>query len=79
MAFSRNAREYLERKGLLRSHAMPAPRLHVDGLKVHGLPLSKPLPQQGVLEQYEGEEPPDRGIAKPWPNQVEPYGEDRDT
>lgn len=76
MAFSRNAQEYLERKGLVNTVWPPRPRLDVSSLLVNSLPLGKPEPTQYVLERYEGWTPPDRGMTKPWPNQVDDYGQD---
>jgi hypothetical protein len=79
MAVSRNALEYLERKGLVNAAAWPPrPRLAVTDLLVNVLPAGKPDPTQEVLVQYEGVggETPDRGAARPWPNQVSEYGED---
>ena len=70
MAFSRNAREYLERKGFLAPSPQPGPRLNLDDLLVHTLPVGRPLPGQGPLLDWEGQTPPDRGSARPWPNQT---------
>lgn len=76
MIVSRNPVEYLKRKGLVDEPARPSPRLDVDALLVHTIPLtSPPRPTQAVLETFEGEPPPDRGTARPWPAQLEPNPE----
>ncbi len=70
MAISRSPREFLERAGLLRATIPPNSRLAVTDLLIHKIPLSNPPgPLQGILQEYEGEPPPDRGIAVPWPDQ----------
>lgn len=74
MAFSRNPTEYLERHGLVNASWPPRPRLDVTSLKVNVLALGKPYPKQAVLEDYES--PADRGVSKPWPDQVGEYGRD---
>lgn len=72
MAVTRNPVEYLRRKGLLMEHARPKPRLDVRALRVHTIPVADPpYPQAGVLTQFEGAPPPDRGLARPWPGQTE--------
>lgn len=72
MAVSRNPVEYLKRHGLVDEPARPRPRLDVNALLVHTIPLSSPpKPTQKVLEGFEGDPPPDRGTARPWPSQLE--------
>lgn len=72
MAASRNPVEYLKRHGLVDEPARPRPRLDVEALLVHTIPLSSPpRPTQLVLEGFEGDPPPDRGAARPWPSQTE--------
>lgn len=71
MAVSRSAIEYLERAGLVESSWVARPRLDVSSLLVHGIPLGRPDPKQSFLEGYEGRPRPDRGSARPWPNQAE--------
>lgn len=72
MGVSKNPTEYLRRKGLLDAPARPRPRLDVDALLVHTMPLkSPPHPTEGVLTQYEGVPSPDRNITRAWPGQTE--------
>jgi hypothetical protein len=80
MVTSRNPQEFLERSGLADARVPPRPRLAIGELLVHTLPLDAPMPEQGVLEVYEGNapdtQPVDRGAAKPWPNQVDNHGQE---
>lgn len=73
MTISRNAREYLERNGLTSLRPATRPRLAVRDLLVHAVPLAAPAPLQTALLGYEGvvddTQLPDRGAARPWPNQ----------
>lgn len=70
MATSRSSREFLERRGLVRANVPPEPRLDVSELLIHTVPLTTPpQPAQEVLRELEGEPPPDRQEARPWPNQ----------
>lgn len=69
MALSRSAVVFMGRAGMHPNLPAPAPRLAVDGLLVHTVPLDAPAPAQATLLAYEGEPPPDRGEAKPWPDQ----------
>lgn len=72
MVVSRNPVEYLRRHGVVPEPARPRPRLDVQALLVHTVPLrSPPRPAQRVLETFEGRRPPDRGVARPWPAQQE--------
>lgn len=70
MIVSRNPVEYLKRHGLVLEPARPSPRLDVNALLVHSIPLrSPPKPTQKVLQEFEGDPIPDRGTARPWPTQ----------
>lgn len=70
MEISRNPVEYLRRHGLVDEPARPKPRLDLHRLLVHTVPLSSPpLPTAGILRGFEGDTPPDRGDARPWPGQ----------
>lgn len=72
MALSRNPVEFLRRNGLVDEPPRPNPRLDLRALRVHTYPLSAPpKPAAAVLVEYEGHPPPDRGGARPWPNQLE--------
>lgn len=72
MIISRNAVMFLKRKGLTFEPARPRPRLDLKALLVHTVPLaSPPKPVQGVLQTYEGDPSPDRGISRAWPGQTE--------
>jgi len=72
MAVSRNPVEYMRRKGLVVENARPKQRLDIRALLVHTIPLANPpKPVEGVLTQFEGAPPPDRGLARPWPGQTE--------
>jgi hypothetical protein len=72
MSISRNPVEYLRRHGLVNEPARPRPRLDIEALLVHSIPISDPpMPQTKVLEPFEGDPPPDRGTARPWPGQTE--------
>lgn len=66
---SRNPQEFLERYGLSRAHFVPRPRLNLGDFKINSLPLQDPLPEPSIRQEYEGEPPPDRGLAHGWPNQ----------
>lgn len=71
MAISRSAHEYLARTGIVEASNSPGPRLDVDEVLVHRVPIpSPPLPSQDILRSYEGDPSPDRGASKPWPGQV---------
>lgn len=70
MEISRNPVEYLRRKGLVTEPARPRPRLDISALLVNTIPISDPpKPLALVLQGYEGEPSPDRGITRPWPGQ----------
>jgi hypothetical protein len=70
MAQSRTALDYVRRKGLSIEALRPRPRLAVDELLVHSVPLaSPPMPSQTVLRMGEGDTPPDHGLSVPWPGQ----------
>lgn len=70
MAVSRSALEYLRRRGLIEDGLRPRPRLAIEDLKVHTVPLSSPpMPSMPVLQDFEGMPPPDRGASRPWPGQ----------
>lgn len=71
MATSRSALDYLRRIGLAPGeHLRPRPRLNISELLIHTVPLtSPPLPATGTLRSLEGDPPPDRGAARPWPGQ----------
>jgi hypothetical protein len=70
MANSRSPREFLERRGIVPAHVPPRPRLDIRDLLVNTEPLDvPPEPEQKVLRQLEGEPPPDRQEARPWPDQ----------
>lgn len=72
MATSRSALEFLRRNGVVEAPARPSPRLAVCDLLVHFVPHpSPPGPPAGVLRRYEGDPPPDRGAARPWPSRQE--------
>jgi hypothetical protein len=68
MARSRSPWIFLNRSGIVPETLRPAPRLNVDQLLVHTVPLrSPPQPVPEVLRQYEGDPPPDRGQTRAWP------------
>ena len=70
MAASRSALEFMQRHKIVEATSQPAPRLAVHDLLVHFLPTSSPpKPLANTLCGYEGEPPPDRGAARPWPRQ----------
>jgi hypothetical protein len=72
MPLSRNPVYFLKRKGIVYEPARPRPRFDVRALLVHTMPLSSPpKPSEPVLEQFEGDPPPDREITRPWPGQTE--------
>lgn len=69
---SRNPVPFLRRKGFILESSRPRPRLDIRALLVNTVPLtSGNTPSAGVLTQYEGMPPPDRGATRPWPQQVE--------
>ena len=68
MPRSRSSLQFLRRQGLTPQAGRPAPRLAVDELLVHTLPLKTPKPLTSQLVSVEGEPPPDRGITHPWPD-----------
>jgi hypothetical protein len=69
MGVSRSPFEYLQRHGMVDETLQPASRLAVEDLLVHFLPLdSPPQPAQSYLRDLEGNPPPDRGTARPWPH-----------
>lgn len=70
MATSRSALEFQERAGLKILQAGPRPRLPAHALKVHGVPLHPPQPEQVQLLDAEGANPTDRGETRPWPHQT---------
>jgi hypothetical protein len=59
----------MSRAGLHPLLAQPAPRLNLDDLLVHTVPLDTPKPSNDALLAYEGDPPPDRGGSLPWPDQ----------
>jgi len=70
MAVSRSGLEFMRRHGLITDTTQPAPRLAVHDLLVHFVPVpSPPKPLANTLLANEGEPPPDRGAARPWPRQ----------
>lgn len=69
MATSRSAVEYMSRSGMHPMLPMPRPRLDLDALLVHTVPLDRPKPSEGTLLDYAGDPPPDRGATQPWPDQ----------
>lgn len=69
MPTSRSAVVFMGRAGLHPDLPAPAPRLDVDGLLVHSIPLTPPEPVQATRLAYEGDPPPDRGATRPWPAQ----------
>lgn len=72
MGVSRNPVEYLRRHGLVDEPARPKPRLDLQALLVHTVPIpDPPKPDAKVLMQFEGLPIPDRGTARPWPSQTE--------
>lgn len=69
MAVSRSPLEFLRRQGLQDETLRPAPRLDIAALLIHTYPLaSPPMPSQTVLRAAEGDDPPDRGLSRPWPS-----------
>lgn len=70
MAISRSGLEFLRRHGLVVTTAQPSPRLAVQDLLVHFVPVaSPPKPLANTLLSNEGDPSPDRGAARPWPRQ----------
>lgn len=69
MPVSRSPVEFLQRHGLVDETLQPASRLAPEDLLVNFLPLhAPPQPAQSILRACEGEPPPDRGTAQPWPH-----------
>ena len=72
MPISHSPLEFIRRHGLLEESVQPHPRLNLRGLRVHTVPISEPpLPKAITLQEYEGVPPPDRGLTRPWPHQLE--------
>lgn len=70
MAVSRSARLYLERAGLNILRPAPVPRLAVQDLSIHKIPLDTEVaPLQAILLDLEGVPKRDRAEARPWPGQ----------
>lgn len=63
---SRSAAEFMRRHGMVSEPESPAPRLDLRNLLVHTAPAPASIPEH-TLEGYEGDPPPDRGTARPWP------------
>lgn len=68
MPQSRSPLQFFRRRGLTPQANHPAPRLAVDEIKLHMLPLVEPKPPWSVLAGVEGNPPPDRGLTRPWPD-----------
>jgi hypothetical protein len=75
VADSRSALEFMERTGMVQLQ-VPRPRLAPGALLVHSLPMQHAQLIQPVLRGYEGAPNPDRGSARPWPDQGEITGDD---
>jgi hypothetical protein len=70
IVISRNAVQFLRRHGLVDEPARPKPRLDVQALLVHTVPLpSPPMPGVRTLLAFEGDGPEDREVTRPWPGQ----------
>ena len=65
MAVSRSAIEFLRRQGIEPTRVTVRPRLAIDDLLVHTIPVEKPLAD--VRMHATGCPPPDRGRTGPWP------------
>jgi len=71
MAVTRNPTEFLRRQMMSAEPARPRPRLDVEAMLIHTIPLpSPPMPAQAVLAGLEGVPPPDRGTSRAWPGQL---------
>ena len=67
---SRNPVPFLKRRGIVSETMQPKPRLNVQALLVHSLPLTNgATPSATVLRLLEGSPSPDRGGTQPWPSQ----------
>lgn len=58
---------FLQRSGIVPAHSNPEPRIAPNTHLVHSIPLTAPLPQPILRQALEGDDPPDRYQAQPWP------------
>ena len=66
-AFSRSARIFMERAGLLPTTVGPYPTVQKGSNPANSLPLEPPLPDPILLRGTQGCPPPDRGQSVQWP------------
>lgn len=67
---SRDPSFYQERRGLIPTRRLPAPRLDLGANPINSLPMSPPQPPPEVLLPYRRPASPDSGEIAPWPVQA---------
>lgn len=69
MRIGKSARRYQERRqpDIRKTLRSPGPELNLGANEVHNMPLAAPLPLPDLIQNENGNPPPDIGRTQAWP------------